>query len=64
MPPDQVHFNGSVNLAGSAHRCRPGGQPGRQGGGWGTCTECGMGRAQREEIPALLDLLRQILAAR
>jgi len=27
------------------------------------CTECGMGRAGREEIPALLDLHRQIVAA-
>lgn len=32
--------------------------------GWGICTECGMGRAARDEIPALLDLHRQILAAR
>jgi hypothetical protein len=30
---------------------------------WGVCTECGMGRASREEIPALLDLHRQIAAA-
>lgn len=30
---------------------------------WGICTECGMGRAGRDEIPALLDLHRQILAA-
>ncbi len=29
---------------------------------WGICTECGMGRAAREEIPVLLDLYRQILA--
>jgi hypothetical protein len=36
------------------------------GGGrdWGVCTECGMGRASREEIPALLDLHRLIIAAR
>jgi len=32
--------------------------------GWGICTECGMGRADRDDIPALLDLHRQILAAR
>ena len=31
---------------------------------WGVCTECGMGRAGRDEIPALLDLHRQIIAAR
>jgi hypothetical protein len=29
---------------------------------WGVCTECGMGRAGREEMPVLLDLHRQILA--
>jgi hypothetical protein len=29
---------------------------------WGICTECGMGRARREDIPALLDLHRIILA--
>jgi len=31
---------------------------------WGICTECGMGRAGRDEIPQLLDLHRQIIAAR
>jgi hypothetical protein len=31
---------------------------------WGVCTECGMGRASRDEIPALLDLHREIIAAR
>jgi hypothetical protein len=31
---------------------------------WGISTECGMGRAGREEIPALLDLHLEILAAR
>jgi hypothetical protein len=30
---------------------------------WGICTECGMGRVDREEVPALLDLHRQIIAA-
>jgi hypothetical protein len=30
---------------------------------WGVCTECGMGRAGRDEIPALLDLHRQLAAA-
>jgi hypothetical protein len=29
---------------------------------WGICTECGMGRASREEIPGLLDLHRRIIA--
>jgi hypothetical protein len=29
---------------------------------WGICTECGMGRAAREEIPGLLDVYGQILA--
>jgi hypothetical protein len=31
---------------------------------WGICTECGMGRAGREEIPGLLDLHREIIAGR
>jgi hypothetical protein len=31
---------------------------------WGICTECGMGRVDRDEIPALLDLHREIIAAR
>jgi hypothetical protein len=31
--------------------------------GWGICTECGMGRARREEIPELLDLHREIVIA-
>jgi hypothetical protein len=38
---------------------------GRSAGGqraWGICTECGMGRAHREDIPGLLDLHRTILA--
>jgi hypothetical protein len=30
---------------------------------WGVCTECGMGRADREEVPELLDLHREIMAA-
>lgn len=30
---------------------------------WGICTECGMARAEREEVPVLLDLHREILAA-
>ena len=31
---------------------------------WGICTECGMGRAKAEDVPRLLDLHREILAAR
>ena len=31
---------------------------------WGVCTECGMGRVSRDEILALLDLHRQVIAAR
>jgi hypothetical protein len=31
---------------------------------WGICTECGMGRVDRDDIPELLDLHRQIMAAR
>ena len=30
---------------------------------WGVCTECGMGRAGRDEIPALLDLHSQLITA-
>jgi hypothetical protein len=30
---------------------------------WGICTECGMGRVDRDDIPALPDLHRQIIAA-
>ena len=30
---------------------------------WGICTECGMGRVNRDEVPALLDLYREIIAA-
>jgi hypothetical protein len=29
---------------------------------WGICTECGMGRANAEDVPRLLDLHREILA--
>jgi hypothetical protein len=36
----------------------------RGGRAWGICTECGMGRARREEIPGLLDLHREIIAGR
>jgi hypothetical protein len=30
---------------------------------WGVCTECGMGRAARDEIPALLDLHSRLITA-
>lgn len=30
---------------------------------WGVCTECGMGRVDRGDVPALLDLHREIIAA-
>jgi len=30
---------------------------------WGVCTECGLGRADRDEVPELLDLHREIIAA-
>jgi hypothetical protein len=30
---------------------------------WGICTECGMGRVERSDVPVLLDLHREILAA-
>ena len=29
---------------------------------WGVCTECGMGRVDREQVPELLDLHREIIA--
>jgi hypothetical protein len=47
-----------VRLIDTALAASPGGAR-----NWGVCTECGMGRAAREEIPALLDLHRQIVAA-
>ena len=28
---------------------------------WGICTECGMGRVEREDVPAMLDAHREIL---
>jgi hypothetical protein len=30
---------------------------------WGICTECGMGRVDRDDVPVLLDRYREILAA-
>jgi hypothetical protein len=48
-----------VRLIDAALAASPGGRR-----AWGVCTECGMGRSSREEIPALLDLHHQIAAAR
>jgi hypothetical protein len=48
-----------VQLIDAALAASPGGR--RE---WGICTECGMGRASRDEIPALLDQHHQIIAAR
>jgi len=48
-----------VRLIDAALAASPGGRH-----EWGICTECGMGRASRDEIPALLDQHRQIAAAR
>ena len=48
-----------VRLIDAALAASPGGRR-----DWGICTECGMGRVSRDEILALLDLHRQIIAAR
>ena len=48
-----------VRLIDAALTASPGGRR-----DWGICTECGMGRANRDDIPALLDLHRQLIAAR
>ncbi|MGH3124126.1 MAG: hypothetical protein ACRDND_24330, partial [Streptosporangiaceae bacterium] len=48
-----------VRLIDAALAASPGGRR-----DWGVCTECGMGRVNRDEIPALLDLHREIIAAR
>ncbi len=47
-----------VRLIDAALAASPGGRR-----DWGICTECGMGRVNTDEIPALLDLHRQIIAA-
>jgi hypothetical protein len=47
-----------VRLIDAALAASPGGSR-----AWGVCTECGMGRAGRDEIPGLLDLHRKIVAA-
>ena len=47
---DQVrHIDGALSLSSSGPR------------EWGICTECGMGRVDRSEVPRLLDLHREIL---
>jgi hypothetical protein len=47
-----------VRLIDAALASSPGG-----GRDWGVCTECGMGRVDRADVPALLDLHREIIAA-
>jgi len=47
-----------VRLIDAALAASPGGSR-----AWGICTECGMGRVDREDVPVLLDLHRQIIAS-
>jgi hypothetical protein len=47
-----------VQLIDAALAVSPGGRR-----DWGVCTECGMGRVDRDDVPALLDLHREIIAA-
>jgi hypothetical protein len=47
-----------VRLIDAALAASPGGPR-----AWGICTECGMGRVDRADVPALLDLHREIIAA-
>jgi len=47
-----------IRLIDAALAASPGGRR-----DWGICTECGMGRVDRDDVPALLDLHRQIIAA-
>jgi hypothetical protein len=46
-----------VRLIDAALAASPGGSR-----AWGVCTECGMGRVDREDIPVLLNVHRQIIA--
>ena len=46
-----------VRLIDAALASSPGG-----GRDWGVCTECGMGRVEGADVPALLDLHREIIA--
>jgi hypothetical protein len=48
-----------VELIDAALAASPGGRR-----DWGICTECGMGRVSQDEVPALLDLHRQLIAVR
>ena len=48
-----------VRLIDAALAASPGGAR-----NWGICTECGMGRVSQDEVPALLDLHREIISAR
>ena len=47
-----------VRLIDAALTASPGGRR-----DWGVCTECGMGRVDRDDVPALLDLHREIITA-
>lgn len=47
-----------IRLIDAALAASPGGRR-----DWGICTECGMGRVDRDDVPALLDLHRQIIAS-
>jgi len=47
-----------IRLIDAALAASPGGRR-----DWGICTECGMGRVDRDDVPALLDLHQQIIAA-
>jgi len=47
-----------IRLIDAALAASPGGRR-----DWGICTECGMGRVEQDDVPALLDLHREIIAA-
>jgi hypothetical protein len=47
-----------IRLIDAALAASPGGRR-----DWGVCTECGMGRVDPEQVPELLDLHREIIAA-
>ena len=47
-----------VRLIDAALAASPGGHR-----DWGVCTECGMGRVDRDDVPALLDLHRESITA-
>ena len=46
-----------VRLIDQALAASPGGSR-----AWGVCTECGMGRVDRQDVPDLLDRYREIIA--